>query len=73
MELAEAAAEGRGGADGDEESAAGQRSAGKVRQGRETEDDLEDEVVTEVDYGGTIRTNGLEWYRRRQPPPPPQR
>ena len=67
MELAEAAAEGRGGADGDEESAADQRSAGKVRQGRETEDDLEDEVVTEVDYGGT---NGLEWYRRRQPPPP---
>ena len=67
MELEEAAAEGRGGADGGEESAAGERGADEAPQGRETEDDLEDEVVTEVDYGGT---NGLEWYRRRQPPPP---
>jgi hypothetical protein len=52
MELAEAAAEGRGGADGAEEGVAGEGRAGKARDVREAEEYLPEEVVSESADGG---------------------
>jgi len=59
VELAEAAAEGGGGADGAEEGPAAESRAGEGRDGRETEEYLAEKVIVERAYGGG------SWRRRR--------
>jgi hypothetical protein len=62
VELAEAAAEGRGGSDGAEEGAAGEGRARKAREVREAEEDLAEEVFGEsADGAGQgVRGHGCE-------------
>lgn len=52
VQRSEAEAEGGGGADGGQEGAAGEGGADERREGREAEEDLAQEVVGEVTYGG---------------------
>jgi len=59
VELAEAAAEGGGGADGAEEGPAAESRAGEARDVMETEEYLAEKVIVERAYGGG------SWRRRR--------
>jgi hypothetical protein len=62
--MAEAVVEGRGGVDDGEENTAGKRDVDEAWEGRETEEDLEDEVIVEVNCCG-----GLMGHHRWEAPP----
>ena len=61
MELAEAAAEGGGGADGAEEGPAAESRAGEARDVRETEEYLAEKVIVERAYGGGSGRRRRRW------------